>query len=677
MEILRSNFLESLPLISEAIDSAAFVALDAEFSGLNTKWRIENAIDTPQERYTKILNTSKDFLIIQFGLCTFSLDAHKNCYVAKPFNFYIFPKHLTRDSPDVRFLCQSSSIDFLIGHNFDFNKWIHEGISYLRPYDEDKLRMHFQERHEQSFGPFTSPGDGSLVSPAGSTTSATKSVSLKTPVIIPPEHQPFVDKACNEIEEMLKDPEGKSTSLPPCNGYLRKLIYQSAKQRFTSGIQLEKSTNEKKECYIVVTKVDEDDKKKFEQKKQTKEKEVLETAVGFSTVIKMISQSGKLIAGHNMLLDLLHMVHQFHCPLPDEVEEFKATIQALYPRIVDTKVMATTQPFRDQLPSTILGDLVKHLSVPPFKKPTVQLDPEFSRYKEGSENLHEAAYDAYITGLSFLSMANYLGCFQDPPKPRVSPDSTLVSPFVNKIFLMRMEDIPYLNLAGEDLKPSRDHVFFLTFPSTWKYSDILDLFSPFGFVYVSWVNSESAFISLAIRGNKNKVLEALDIEDAAHTIMSYAEYFGYPSHETQPNNLREHETGSKRPRSQEMSAPENKSTNHADVKVDFSEPEDGEILEDTEEPDIHDHLTTTYGLPIWASFAIFGVVTVMAGLLLGVVTVYATDYFFDRRQPQIIQADPQKKSDDAEDSKDTPEETAEAEEEKTETEETPVRKRSL
>jgi poly(A)-specific ribonuclease len=496
MEIVRSNFLQFLPQISEAIEAASFFAIDAEFSGLNTKWKLENAIDSPQERYTKLMNTSKDFIIIQFGLCAFTLDIQKNCYIAKPFNFYIFPRHLTRESPDVRFLCQSSSIDFLVGHNFDFNKWVREGISYLRPCDEEKLRNNFQERHEQSFGPFTSPA--TFPSPAGSTASSTKSAgSLKTPVIVPPEHKPFVEKACSEIEEMLKNPESKTTSLPPCNGYLRKLIYQSAKQRFTSGIQLEKSTNEKKECFIVVTKVDEDERKKFEEKKQSKEKEVVENAVGFSAVMKMVSQSGKLIVGHNMLLDLLHVVHQFCCPLPEEVDEFKAIVQALYPRIIDTKVMATTQPFRDHLPSTILGDLVNHLFVAPFTKPAVELDQEFSRYK-GSEKLHEAAYDAYITGLSFISMANYLGSFQDPPKSRISPESTLVSPFVNKIFLFRMEDIPYLNLAGEDLTPSRDHVFFLTFPNTWKYGDILDLFSPFGFVYVSWVNDVSAFVSLAI-----------------------------------------------------------------------------------------------------------------------------------------------------------------------------------
>ena len=55
---------------------------------------------------------------------------------------------------------------------------------------------------------------------------------------------------------------------------------------------------------------------------------------------------------------------------------------------------------------------------------------------------------------------------------RVLPDSPLVSPFLNKLYLMRIADIPYMNLAGEDLKPDRDHVFHISFPAEWKTADI-------------------------------------------------------------------------------------------------------------------------------------------------------------------------------------------------------------
>ena len=583
MEILRSSFLKSLPTVSEAINSASLLAIDAEFSGLNVKWGVENSLDTPQERFSKLKEGSKEFIIIQFGLCTFTWDKKEELYIAKPFNFYIFPKVWNRQCPDVRFLCQSSSIDFLTEHNFDFNKLFREGISYLRPYDETKLKEYFLARSAQdSFTstPFTSPD---------STAEASGGSSQKTPkAAVPPEHKEFVEKACDSIEEMLKDPEGKVTQFPPCNGYLRKLIYQTAKQRFKAGIHMEAAMNEKKERFIVVTKVNEDEKKKMEEEKQAKEQELIENAVGFSQVVKMISQSGKLVVGHNMFLDLIHIIDQFLCPLPEHFEDFKATISAVFPRLVDTKVMANTQPFRDLIPSSVLADLVKHVSKKPFQKVTVQFDEGFSHYGESDEKAHEAGYDAYITGLAFISMSNYLGSFQDPPKINVPPDSSLVVPFTNKIFVMRMEDVPYLNLAGPDLKPSRDHVFYLTFPSHWKQGDILDLFNNFGFVYISWINSTSAFISLARRENANKVLDVLDCEGECYTIVSYAEY-RRQLHDVHEDNIEfERHTPLKRPRyidvSLKTSSPKEILADKAEP-IASSEPEEGEIVDDEESPE--------------------------------------------------------------------------------------------
>lgn len=41
----------------------------------------------------------------------------------------------------------------------------------------------------------------------------------------------------------------------------------------------------------------------------------------------------------------------------------------------------------------------------------------FPSYDTASEQLHEAGYDAYITGLCFISMANFLGTCEVFPKP--------------------------------------------------------------------------------------------------------------------------------------------------------------------------------------------------------------------------------------------------------------------
>lgn len=89
---------------------------------------------------------------------------------------------------------------------------------------------------------------------------------------------------------------------------------------------------------------------------------------------------------------------------------------------------------QEHITNTSLAELEKRLKESPFKSPQVgeSVDPAreppsssrladsfclsptetaegFPSYDTAQEQLHEAGYDAYITGLCFISMANYLG----------------------------------------------------------------------------------------------------------------------------------------------------------------------------------------------------------------------------------------------------------------------------
>uniref|UniRef100_A0A2K6FMD8 Poly(A)-specific ribonuclease PARN n=1 Tax=Propithecus coquereli TaxID=379532 RepID=A0A2K6FMD8_PROCO len=273
----------------------------------------------------------------------------------------------------------------------------------------------------------------------------------------------------------------------------------------------------KKERYIVISKVDEEERKRREQEKHAKEQEELNDAVGFSRVIHAIANSGKLVIGHNMLLDVMHTVHQFYCPLPADLNEFKEMTTCVFPDIIN---------------NTSLAELEKRLKETPFNPPKVESAEGFPSYDTASEQLHEAGYDAYITGLCFISMANYLGSFLSPPKIHVSARSKLIEPFFNKLFLMRVMDIPYLNLEGPDLQPKRDHVLHVTFPKEWKTSDLYQLFSAFGNIQISWIDDTSAFVSLSqpeqvqIAVNTSKYAES-------YRIQTYAEYVGKKQEEKQ------------------------------------------------------------------------------------------------------------------------------------------------
>jgi poly(A)-specific ribonuclease len=48
-----------------------------------------------------------------------------------------------------------------------------------------------------------------------------------------------------------------------------------------------------------------------------------------------------VLVGHNMFTDLVYFYRSFVGPLPDTIEQFCGAIHELFPRIVDTKYLAT------------------------------------------------------------------------------------------------------------------------------------------------------------------------------------------------------------------------------------------------------------------------------------------------------------------------------------------------
>jgi poly(A)-specific ribonuclease len=77
--------------------------------------------------------------------------------------------------------------------------------------------------------------------------------------------------------------------------------------------------------------------------------------------------------GHNMLLDVSHTISQFVDELPNNLADFKNVVQSAFPNIVDTKLMASTHPFREQMTSTVLFDLLKKLQSEPFSMPGIRI----------------------------------------------------------------------------------------------------------------------------------------------------------------------------------------------------------------------------------------------------------------------------------------------------------------
>lgn len=74
-----TDFQEVLVELDEVIKSATFLAIDGEFTGLNSG-PDAGAFDTPAQYYANLRSGSMDFLLIQFGLSVFTFNTQTQKY---------------------------------------------------------------------------------------------------------------------------------------------------------------------------------------------------------------------------------------------------------------------------------------------------------------------------------------------------------------------------------------------------------------------------------------------------------------------------------------------------------------------------------------------------------------------------------------------------------------------
>jgi len=491
MEVTRGNFRAVLPEMEAAIRDSIFVAIDGEFTGLSTD-RGNSPFDLPCERVARARDTAERFLLVQFGLATFHYDTQKDTFSHRAYNIYVWPRPCNRAAPDPRFLCQTSSIDFLTNQGFDFNKLFKEGVSYLLPQEVERMREVVAERQE-----------------VRRRSAAEQGSSL--PVAVPEEQEEWLGKVLAQVEAFLASSEER-LELARCNSFQRRLVYQSAQARWPETASLSSITNSQGDRVIQVVRADAAGQARLAEAREREELEEVEEALGFSRVVQSIAESGKLVVGHNMLLDVCFTLRQFVAPLPTDYQEFKAMASTALPKLVDTKLMANSAPFKAEIVNSSLEELLRTTSLPPYTMPEVEGAPG-AGYPGGEQGAryHEAGYDAYVTGKCFLSLLQRLGRHAGGGgAARVLPNSPLLQPFLNKLFLMRIPDTPYLDLAGPDPAPSREHVFHLTFPKEWKTSDLINLFQErFGSVQVSWIDDTSAYVALREKEQAGQVLATL------------------------------------------------------------------------------------------------------------------------------------------------------------------------
>ncbi|KAL6784488.1 hypothetical protein ACKKBF_B02010 [Auxenochlorella protothecoides x Auxenochlorella symbiontica] len=412
MEVTRHNLQELMPTIRDAIDHASFVAVDCEMTGLFDYEPKPWYLDDMQTRYEDVAANAQKFGLIQIGLAAFAPSLTGLGWVAKTFNFYLFPCAL--EGTDRRFLSQASSLEFLSGCGFDFNKCIRQGVPYMTAVARD-ARLARVAREA----------------------SAEERASQQPPIQLTAQRDiDFKEDFLARVRDWLASDTEEALLLPSSNSFQRAVQHQELRRpQFGApdppGFHVEVVKGPSGYNQLRLVKADPEVAAAARAAATSKAQADIHAAAGFTAVLEMLRGAGKPVVGHNAFFDLAFILSSFATPLPPSLRAFKELVRAWFPAgFWDTKHLAcqlqAAQPAAAP-EDTSLGALYADLEaraaggvasdpgegglIQTAPLPTVGHSVTFDRYDFAGASMlaHEAGYDAFMTGSVFARLAVLLG----------------------------------------------------------------------------------------------------------------------------------------------------------------------------------------------------------------------------------------------------------------------------
>jgi hypothetical protein len=250
VRVTKANFEPAYAAFAGNLSDAAFVAIDLEMSGIQISGPDEHSLsDGPAVRYRKMCAVATRYSVIQFGICPFVaasagapagdvLDAvaTADALVAAPFAVFTFPHAGARDRPDSSrdVVLSPSAIAFLRHHGMDFQAWIGGGVPYVDARGEAKLRGALAEREAAADAAASGappsagidlaglrPADAAFVAAELARAAAWLAAAPAGAAASQDASDAFAAKHCSAAELVLK----------PCNGFLRRVLYEQLETR--------------------------------------------------------------------------------------------------------------------------------------------------------------------------------------------------------------------------------------------------------------------------------------------------------------------------------------------------------------------------------------------------------------------------------------------------------------
>jgi poly(A)-specific ribonuclease len=386
MEILKENYLEYEQQIIQDINNCNFLSLDLELTGIANKMR--NFLDSPTERYFKIKISAEKFKIIQLGIVPWFKNENNKIveYRAKPYNIYLFPDE---EVGNQQINCELSSIVFNRENGMDFNKWIRNGVNYINEKQFKRISENLIENNINNYNP--------------DDTKKFKKVNLYKE-----DDKILAENLKKKITEFLlsDNNELKIENEKKIPKYILIYILNDLQPIERNLIYIIEKDNQ-----IIIQKTNENDKKNLIEKDNIEIMKNINKKKGVKNIFDAITNNKKIIIGHNCSLDIIYLISHFGDSLPNDYKEFKNLIQKYFDSIYDTKFIYEINFGQNSDSSlNVVYNYLKEKNN--NNKLNIIIDNNgFTNYLDENESKknHQADYDAFITGSSFIYMLEILG----------------------------------------------------------------------------------------------------------------------------------------------------------------------------------------------------------------------------------------------------------------------------
>ncbi|KAF2993422.1 hypothetical protein E8E13_000004 [Curvularia kusanoi] len=423
MEVDGPSFADHVVRLLVDISKADFVSFDLELSGIPSRLPDKKPRGagplTMEDRYAETREGANRYQILQIGLTCGKFDYLQNKCVLQPYNITLSPLLAERLDIEREISFQSGACQFLLGCNFDLGAPFARGVQYLSREEAVRAKRLADARLDKK--------------------NTIEDLQLKD---TDTDSLDFVRRAREALTAWQKS-TATSLEITSCTGLSKKsvvntisrfekrLVHQLVRAEFPDAVAIGRQDCIRIIPFDPVREADNTQRLKNRVReqiaRQTGFRWIFEALVGgeinpdllyvmglhdrddqrprFDRALESLTRKSPVLVGHNMFTDIVYLYRTFVGPLPDTLAEFNASLHELFPKIIDTKYLATHDE-GDLNANPDLETIARGLQKQPL--PDISTHEHHDKYND-LEAFHEAGYDSLLTATIMLRLAAKLG----------------------------------------------------------------------------------------------------------------------------------------------------------------------------------------------------------------------------------------------------------------------------